>query len=389
MRSALLRLHRWAGLLLAGFLIMGGLTGSVIAFKEPLDAWLNPGLFHARASGPRLSLDAVTARFAKQEPKVRITYLVFGVPRGQAIRAFVMGRGLDYNEVFLDPVSGTILGRRMSGGCCLARDRIIPFLYALHFQLMAGRIGEWIMGGVALIWFLDCFVALSLTLPRARPFLRHFRQAWRIKRGAGGFRLTFDLHRAGGLWLWVVLPVIAFTGFAQNLDGPVFRPALSLVMPVSPLPLALAAARPRPNPLRHRLGADQLVAIATQAVRRGWHGPAGSLFCVDAFGACAVYFFEGPDNRGTGFGSPIVYVDDSDSDSGSSVLRIDGPRSGTVGDIIERLQFPLHSGQIAGLAGKIVVCISGMATVALAITGLMIWWRKRAARRLQKMRTRT
>jgi uncharacterized iron-regulated membrane protein len=389
LRSALLRLHRWAGLLLAGFLIMGGLTGSVIAFKEPLDAWLNPGLFHVRASGPRLSLDAVTARFAKQEPKVRITYLVFGVPRGQAIRAFVMGRGLDYNEVFLDPVSGTILGRRMSGGCCLARDRIIPFLYALHFELMAGRIGEWIMGGVALIWFLDCFVALSLTLPRARPFLRHFRQAWRIKRGAGGFRLTFDLHRAGGLWLWVVLPVIAFTGFAQNLDGPVFRPALSLLMPVSPLPLALAAARPRPNPLRHRRGADQLVAIATQAVRPGWHGPAGSLFCVDAFGACAVYFFQGPDNRGTGFGSPIVYVDDSDSDNGSSVLRIDGPRSGTVGDIIERLQFPLHSGQIAGLAGKIVVCISGVATVALAITGLMIWWRKRAVRRLQKMRTRT
>lgn len=376
-RAVSLWLHRWIGVFLAGFLVMSGLTGSVIAFNLPLDAWLNPEIFDA-AAGPVLSLDALEQRFYAQEPQAQIDYLEFGVAPGRAVRAWVAprpGQTLNFDEVFLDPGDGAILGRRQYGACCVARAKIIPFIYQLHCRLMAGRIGTWIMGLVGLVWFFDCFVALSLTLPRLRPFFSGWSKAWRVKKGARKFRLMFDLHRAGGLWLWITLSTLAFSGFALNLDQPVLRPVLGLFLAFSPDPLL---AKPRAAALQTDTpGPDALVAAAARAVRPGWSGAPESLFCPPAGLVCAVYFFTSPAARGLGFGSPVVYLDRR-----SAVVRqVVGPRAGTTGDLIERLQFSLHSGQVAGVFGKIVVALTGIATALLAATGVWIFWRKRAARR--------
>jgi uncharacterized iron-regulated membrane protein len=43
-------------------------------------------------------------------------------------------------------------------------------------------------------------------------------------------------------------------------------------------------------------------------------------------------------------------------------------------------QFPLHSGRILGLPGRILVSVMGVVTAALAVTGVVIWWKRRAAR---------
>src|SRR5262245_34427868 len=51
-RRVLLVVHRYVGLVLAGFLIVAGVTGSVIAFYGDLDAALNPELLRAEAPYP-------------------------------------------------------------------------------------------------------------------------------------------------------------------------------------------------------------------------------------------------------------------------------------------------------------------------------------------------
>ena len=147
---------------------------------------------------------------------------------------------MDYNQVFLDPSTGAEVGRREWGKPALTRENFIPFLYMLHYSLhlpaMGGvdRWGIWLMGGIALIWTVDCFVRFYLTLPgrRARrstsaagfspdasaaangvtrrvddvdtpgAWWRRWRAAWRVKWSGSARRINFDLHRAAGLWLW-------------------------------------------------------------------------------------------------------------------------------------------------------------------------------------------
>lgn len=42
---------------------------------------------------------------------------------------------LDYNNIFVDPATGAVVGKRMWGACCLERENLIPFLYQLHYRL--------------------------------------------------------------------------------------------------------------------------------------------------------------------------------------------------------------------------------------------------------------
>lgn len=53
------------------------------------------------------------------------------------------------------------------------------------------------------------------------------------------------------------------------------------------------------------------------------------------------------------------------------------PGEGSAGDIFLQLQLPVHSGHIAGLPGRIFICLTGIAVAALSITGILIWLKKR------------
>jgi uncharacterized iron-regulated membrane protein len=74
--------------------------------------------------------------------------------------------------VFIDPVTGAEQGRREWGAVWpITSETFVSFLYVLHYTLhipeMWGidRWGIWLLGGVAILWTLDCFVGFYLTLP--------------------------------------------------------------------------------------------------------------------------------------------------------------------------------------------------------------------------------
>lgn len=80
--------------------------------------------------------------------------------------------------------------------------------------------------------------------------------------------------------------------------------------------------------------------------------------------------------RGAGLGSPAIYVDASNGD----ILEVEVPGKGTIGDVIVAAQLPIHSGELLGLPGRIIVCISGLVVAVLSVTGAVIWRKKRRHR---------
>lgn len=379
--------HRYAGLLTAFFLTVAGLTGSILAFGHDIDAWLNPQFHQARSTQPPLGYDALVRRLEQSDPALQVDYLTSdGVP-GNTAFAFVSARPghppLAYDQVYADPGTGEVQGRRSRVACCLQPENFVPFMLQVHHSLfLPGLWGWWFMGGIALIWLLDSFVGFYLTLPRSPPRLSKWKPAWMIKQGAGSYRLNLDLHRAFGLWLWIALILLALSSAYLNLREELFRPVLSSVSTLTPIP---AAATPEPaRDSAAALGFDAIRARADEYARsQGWDERVSGISHFRSLGLYLALLWPSHHDRGLGLGAPLLYYD---AQSGALVGAIT-PGQGTPADVFTQLQFPLHSGQVGGLAGRIVVCALGLVVALLSITGVVIWWQKYQSRTLARRRS--
>lgn len=285
---------------------------------------------------------------------------------------------LDYNQVFVDPVTGDILGKRRYGACCFERQHLVPFLYKLHYTLhLPEPWGRWLFGLVALVWVVDCFVGAYLTFPRGRPFLAGWSPAWRIKQRARGYRLNFDLHRAGGLWSWGVLLALAVSSVYLNLNKEVFQPVVAMLSPLTPDPFDTRPPRAVDNTRDPVVTFDDVIARArSQAEQRGWTASPGGVFYSVTYNLYGVNFRPYQHRSGPGLGSPFFYFDGATGDLVGEFV----PGNGTAGDVFAHLQFPIHSGEIGGLAARVFIAMVGIGVAVLSVTGVVIWLRKRRRR---------
>jgi uncharacterized iron-regulated membrane protein len=396
MRPLLVRLHRWFGLGIAAFLFLAGLTGAVIAWDHELDAMLNPSFFHSETAGSPLPALELARRLEAEEPHAVVTFMPLSVEPGQTWIARVEPRpdpqtgrpyALDFNQVALDPVTGAEQGRRMWGKASLARLNLIPFLYQLHYTLflptkMGIDFGVWTMGVVGIVWLFDGFIAIVLAFPSLKSWRKSL--AFRVKRG--GYALTFDLHRSGGVWLWGLLIVVAVTSISMNLGAQVVRPVVSLFSTLSPDPFRSVAPGPALTAAEATAARERIVADAADVGRReGITAPPGGLFAVPAFGVYGVgYYAAGNDHGDAGLGNPWLVMNARTG----QVLGRQIPGQGSAGDIFIQAQFPLHSGRIAGLPGRIAISFTGLVVAILSVTGVLIWLKKARARRKPAKQTK-
>lgn len=387
-RRAFVAMHRWFGLTAAIFLFISGATGAVISWDHELDAWLNPDLFAARTPGAPLPALELARRIEAADPRVRVSYMELATEPGQTLVAYV-DPALDpatrkpfdtgYNQVAVDPVSGAIQGRREWGAVSLSRHDLLPFLYKLHYSMhlpeMGGYdVGTLLMGVIAVAWVFDTLIALWISFPGWKAWRRSFAFRW----SAGGHKLVFDLHRSGGVWLFLLVLVIAVTSVSMNLNNQVMRPLVSTFSTLSPSPFASRTPLAPEQVREPAVTPVRALAIAgAEAARRGWTAPAGGLSIQRAFGVYGVGFFDPAHSEGDGgLGNPWIYID---MQSGA-LVGADVPGSGSAGDVFLQAMFPLHSGRILGLAGRVLVSALGVAVAMFSLTGVLIWARKRKAR---------
>lgn len=388
-RTLLVLLHRWFGLAAALFLFVAGATGAVISWDHELDEWLNPQLYRAHTAGAPLAPLELAARIEQADPRVRVTFMPLAVEPGHTFTASVAPRPdpasgrlhePGYNQIALDPVSGEVQGRREWGEVSLTRENLLPFLYKLHYSLhipdgFGIELGIWVMGLVAIAWVFDTLIALAISFPTRSQWRRSFAFRWK----AGGHRLTFDLHRSGGVWLFLLVLMIAVTSVSMNLNRQVMRPIVDAASALSPSPFANRTPAPPERPIEPRVPIDRVLALArAEAPRRGISAPAGGVFLSTEVGVWGVGFFEPGRSHGDGgLGNPWLYFD---SLSGEPV-GADIPGNGSAGDIFMQAMFPLHSGRIIGVPGRVLMSAMGVVVATLSVTGVLVWVRKRRARR--------
>jgi uncharacterized iron-regulated membrane protein len=387
-RRLLVTLHRWFGLTAAVFLFISGATGAVISWDHELDAWLNPDMYVARTVGEPLPGLEIVRRIESADPRVRVNYIPLVAEPGETVIAYVDAR-IDpvtgkpfepgYNQVAVDPVSGALQGRREWGAVSLSRHDLLPFLYKLHYSMhlpdLGGyEVGTLFMGVIAVAWVFDTLIALWISFPGWKAWRRSFAFRW----SAGGHKLVFDLHRSGGVWLFLLVLVIAVTSVSMNLNAQVVRPLVGLLSPLADSPFASRRAIEPGHEVAPKVSVASALALASaEARRRGWSAPTGGLLVTPSFGVYGVGFFDAGHEHGDGgLGNPWLYIDMQTG----ALVGADVPGTGSAGDIFLQSMFPLHSGRIIGVTGRVIMTFMGLMVAVFSATGVLIWARKRRAR---------
>ena len=160
--------------------------------------------------------------------------------------------------MYVDPYTGAIIGTRDKEAW--AWHNTMWKVFWLHRDLLLGNIGKWLLGIVSLVWTINCFIGFYLTFPRAvkssqskqvsskkrASLFKRWLPAWKIRRKTNTFKLNYDVHHAFGLWLWVMLFVIAWSSVGFNLK-PVYQPVMQAVVGLTPRERGQPPTKPEPN----------------------------------------------------------------------------------------------------------------------------------------------
>ncbi len=421
-RQFWLLIHRWGGLFMAVPLIIVALTGSIIAFTHEVNHLLTPERYATPRPGTApLGFETLVAKiqasvstdetilslsFRPDQVTVRVT------PRLEMTSKAEANSRQPY-ALYIDPWTGKELARQYPvDGKLVPDNRIMRFIHALHDHLYLGTEYMWVLGIIALLWTVDCFVSWYLTLPNSsKDFWRRWKPAWLIKSKASTYRLNYDLHRANGLWLWPILFVFAWSSVSLNLPE-VYDPVTKALFEYNSLrdqreQLAnqqkLLMEKFKAAPTEQQPGLTETLALAKRLAAE--EGPKRGF----SIGASVPVVSM---NRRQG--SRLVNValrsnearcqEDISEPQCAALLAFDGKTGELVewrarwqdelqneptGNFVTRWMRILHFGQSLGLAYKIFVSVLGIVITVLTVTGIYIWWKKRVARLKQAARLTT
>jgi uncharacterized iron-regulated membrane protein len=430
-RQACLWLHRYTGLAMAAFLIIAGITGTLLAFHDELDDVFNHKLAQVeKQNASHLPIAELHDKVVSAYPQYAFSSMptsieaersaVFSVDRARGKAAQNQTKA-PFQQVYVHPYTGDIIGTRDRDEW--AWHNTMWKVFWLHRDLLLGDIGKLLLGIVALVWTINCFIGFYLTFPRAlkkkaqnktspkkrASFLKRWLPAWKIRTKSNMFKLNYDLHHAFGLWLWGILFVIAWSSVGFNLRE-VYQPVMQAVVNLTPR--EGKPAKPESDNSSKREGQADRTTHSNAPANDRSNDPDVSAHIVIK-GNSIAYLSAQADivSKQNGvavqqlLGIRWVAEDEqwqmrfkTDKDigthGGASSITVDaitgrvervnfGYQSG-FGNTVDQWLSTLHMGHIGHGIGhllyQIFLALVGLAVTVLSITGVYLWWKGRQQR---------
>lgn len=395
-RGLVVLIHRYVGLVLSGFLLLAGLTGSLLAWFDELEAFVSPQLFVATAPAGARPLDPLLLRerVLAEFPGLDLPYAPLHMEAGRTVMYSIKRRPAAADgtrgddQAFINPYTGAVQGTRKWGDLSQGSKNLMPFVYRLHTSLALGVIGTYAFGVISLLWTLDCFIGAWLTFPPraqrqgAKSWRRRWWPAWLVRWNGGAHKLNFDLHRAGGLWPWAMLLVLAWSGVAFNLKE-VYLPVMDAVFahqqggkaqPVLARPQAL------PGLDWHSARETGRRLMAQQAAQLGFTIEGEDSLVYSAAHAMFIYDVKSSIDVARVNGVTRVIFDANTGEYRDRWLPTGAAAGDTIRSWITLLHRAAAGGALGGWPLQLLVCALGMVVSVLSVTGVRIWLRKRRGR---------
>ena len=360
-RRAIFQVHLWVGVLLAMYVVVIALTGSLLVFRSELGrASLPTGMrrYDARRTAP---VEVVLERFRAAYPGATVEELTMP---SEAMPVFALAAkeagGREF-AVVADSVTAALYARPRGW---------MEWVYDLHVYLLLGKAyGMQVNGVGAAGLLLLSGTGLFLWWPGVRIWARglriSLRHSWR--------RINYDAHSAIGFW---TLFLVSWWGVSGVYFG-WYRPVMAGVAAVSPLVGMRAPVVPTVSGAG-RVTLGQVLAAVHAA------SPAGRLFSVSDPMMRGPVVYAAMDLRAAGDFSHRDLVTVSTADARVLTVWHYG-RNVTAGDWFLWAMHPLHFGTLWGTAWKVVWAGCGVLLALLTGTGLVMYWNRYLRHRVRSL----
>lgn len=216
-RPFVLRLHFYAGVLVAPFILIAALTGGLYAMAPTIERAVYSDILTVTPSGQALPLSAQAAAAQTAFPQLAMAGLRPAAEPGESTRVYFADPALDaelQRAVFVDPYTGRVLGDEATW---LGYLPVSTWLDGFHRHLNLGEPGR-IYSELAASWlWVVALGGLALWLTKAAGDRRRGRQARIFRAGGGkGRARTMNRHGATGVWLLAGLLFLSATGITWS-----------------------------------------------------------------------------------------------------------------------------------------------------------------------------
>ncbi|WP_372348376.1 PepSY-associated TM helix domain-containing protein [Streptomyces sp. KL116D] len=376
LRPVILRLHFYAGVFVAPFLLVAAFTGLLYAGSFQAEKIVYDHELRVPVGKSELSISEQVAAARQAHPEGTLSAVRPSPEPGATTRVLLSGvPGVDADHtlaVFVNPYSGEIRGALEQYGSTGALP-LRTWIDDLHRDLHLGETGRlyselaaswlWVIaGGGLVLWFSR-------------------RRARRTIRGTSGRRRTLGLHGSVGVWAAAGLFFLSATGLTWSTYAGTS---------ISDLRDALGQATPS---VTATVSAGHEDHAATGSMPGMDMGPEASDSTHVKVGLDAVLRTA----RAQGLSNPVEIVPPADTTSAYVVRQIQrswpekqdsiaiDPSSGVVTDTLRFEDYPLlakltrwgidaHTGNLFGLANQIALAALALALILLILWGYRMWW---------------
>jgi uncharacterized iron-regulated membrane protein len=356
-RRGLLQVHLWLALILCLPMVVIGISGSALLLQREILSLMVPGA----SEGPRRTVPEIVAAAAQAAPQ-GLEASRIELPGSPGDSASVRFRPLNTEgpelDLYVDPVSLAILGQSE----VVERGPILAFLITIHaFLALPPPIGLPFVGWNGVVMTFMGFSGLALWWPRKGQW----RHGFFVRRGAKGWMLHHDLHRAVGIWGLLVFLAVSVSGIYLTFPQTI-GPALRAVLPGSDV---TTAPQPGYVPGTGPIGPEEAIVLAHAAI------PNARVSGLELPSAepDADYVLD-LEPQGMSPSQPGVLV--VMSAQSAEITYIDDPRNYGFREKLLNWQHLLHFGVGLGWFWTILVFLSGLLPLLFAVTGITMWWKK-------------
>ena len=346
MRTLIRNVHLFVGLAAGAFVVILGVTGSIMEFEPELNRFVHPRLSYVTPDArvlPLSEIGTIVSQRFNGEPVV--AFLPSTSPRlsSQAL--------LPSGIAYVNQHTGEILGERIRG------QTFLGYVRSLHVRLASGDFGRIVLKWSAMAMLVSLASGLYLWWPLKRI---------RVQGKRGRRRLWFDLHSSIGFLTLLPLAVLAGTGVVLGFDAQ-----------ITPLIFRVTGSRPtqfqnwevhKPTPGAKLLAPDEAVAIA----RTYMPGAAPYRVQMPNYGGAYQIAFLYPQDPVVGDRN-VVIVDPYDG----SVLSLSRSSQLSRGERALAMNEAIHTGSVWGMPSRILAWLASAIAPVQFASGVILWLQRK------------